>query len=138
MTRFGRPSPAVLLLAISLLASLTAPAPGEVGGCGDPDPIANAADFCVAREQLECTRAYWRGELPLERVTECEARARQGCAAVAGWPPWCTPPPTYREARACLDDMRREDLLELSPSEIPRCRLCPPPPSSEEASADAP
>ncbi len=137
MTEPHLASPRVVLLGAGVVLCLTGPAPGEVGGCGDPDPIANAADFCAAREQLECTRAYWRGELPAERIPACEERARTGCAAVADWPPWCTPRPTYREARACLDDMRREDLLDLAPSEIPRCRLCPSPPGAEEP-ADAP
>ena len=115
------------LVLLAALVSL-APAPGQVGGCGDPDPYANAADFCRARDQLECTRAYWRGELTAEQVPDCEREAAERCEAVADWPPWCRPRPTFYEARGCLDDLRREDLLELPPAEVPRCRLCPEPP----------
>ena len=107
------------LILLPVVPLMMAPSPGEVGGCGGTDGIANAQSYCEDVQELECYRQNARGEFSdSSGLGQCLAAVPRTCQAVS-WP--CMTPPTVREARACTDALRQQANLGLSRDRIPEC-----------------
>lgn len=109
-----------LLLCVPLWAG---PTQGATGGCsseGDPlDEPAQVRPYCEEREELECVRAYERGDLTLLQREECRLQALALCE-LRTFVPGCAP--TLRETGACLNALHSRSTLQQTADEIPECR----------------
>lgn len=105
------------------------PAPGEVGGCGATDDVADPVEFCLQSGSWDCRRQEFRGEI--DDVQACVDELLVECSGRA-WRPDCVPQPTLREAQICLDSLARVDNVRqdadgdgiFEVSDLPECRLC--------------
>lgn len=110
-------------------ALIVGPAPGEVGGCGSGDVVADPQDYCVQSGSWDCRRQEFRGEI--EDVQACVDELLIECAGRA-WLPSCEPYPTNTEAQLCLDALARIDNVYVDAdddgvyevTDLPECRLC--------------
>jgi len=117
---------ALRLLAAGVIAApRTGPAPGNVGGCGQEPPIADAAEFCNDKRWWQCRRDNVFGRLSDEEFTACITPIESECAG-ASWESGCTP--TQQQADACLTLLQRADLGNLTNEELLStygdCNLC--------------
>lgn len=124
MTNFRRW--ALRLLAAGVIgAALTGPAPGNVGGCGQQPPIADAVQFCNDQRWWQCRRDNVFGRLTDEEFSACIAPIEAECAGAA-WEAGCNP--TQDQADACIMLLMRADLGNLTNEELlstyGECNLC--------------
>ena len=115
-------STALVALPLALLA--VGPAPGDIGGCGNHDQIADPIYHCERRVIIDCAR---RNALdPSFDVNGCIATEQMPCQRVNRW--ICEPPPTVRQSQACLDAFQDVDNIRTAYEAIPECiALCPSP-----------
>jgi hypothetical protein len=106
-------------------AALTGPAPGNVGGCGQQPPVADAVDFCNDRRWWECRREQFGGRLTDEEFAACIAPIEGQCAGAA-WEGTCQP--TQEQADACILLLQRADRVQIPIDELLAeygdCNLC--------------
>ena len=111
----------------TMLAGLTGPAPGNVGGCGAGTQTANAATHCRDRRFWLCRRDHFAGRIDDAEFAACLQPIEEGCQG-ASWPPGCMPTPSQSEA--CIMLLQRGDLATLTNEQLlamyPDCQLCSP------------
>lgn len=118
-----------IVLMVGLLVLSVGPAPGEVGGCGDADVIADAEDHCRLSRYWDCRRQEARMEI--ENVQACVDDVEAMCAGAA-WPASCEPFPLRRQSQACIDQLALIENVFHDPNgdgnyeirEIAECNLC--------------
>ena len=122
------------LLAVGAIgATLTGPTPGNVQGCGQTAPIADAQMFCADKGRWTCRREVLGGRLTQEEADQQALMIEPTCSGFL-WPDGCQP--TESQAQACIDGLLRQpELLNIPTPELLRmysdCNLCgssPPPP----------
>lgn len=114
-----------------MLLSLTGPAPGSAGGCGAENPIISPTEHCLEVEEWSCVRDHSaappRTPITDDELAACRDAIPGRCAGVGPWPELCSP--TFAQSQACIDLLRRVDLLHLTTEELntmhDECRLCP-------------
>ncbi|MBX3250129.1 MAG: hypothetical protein KF901_23325 [Myxococcales bacterium] len=114
---------------VGLFVLVVGPAPGEVGGCGSEQVVADPIDYCLQTGAWDCRRQEFRGEI--DDVEACVDELPEACRGAA-WPAACAPFPTNREAQACLDALARVDNVYVDSNDdgvftitdLPECRLC--------------
>lgn len=114
------------LLAVGVMgACLTGPAPGNVQGCGQSAPVADARTFCYDRAWWSCRRDNVFGRLSMEEFEACVAPIETRCSGFV-WPTGCEPPQS--QADACITLLRRPDFGPIPTEELLRmyseCNLC--------------
>jgi hypothetical protein len=123
----SRLAPRALLVLAGILS--LGPAPGEVGGCGSGDVVADPVDFCIQSGSWDCRRQEFREEI--DDVQVCVDELLITCSGRA-WRPECEPFPTNAEAQICLDALARVDNVRVDSdgdgvfevSDLAECRLC--------------
>lgn len=129
MTRFSRAFIRVVLGAI-LILSLAAPGAGNVGGCGNSPPTADAGEHCINRRATACLRERIANRIDDAEYADCSNMIPQLCQG-ATWPDLpdgrpCEPTPD--ESNACIRILRREDLLVIPTPDLlmmtDLCNLC--------------
>ena len=114
-------------LAFGLLSSfLLAPAPGNVGGCGAANPVADIREHCVNTKFWMCRRDLAAGRTTMEEYTACLEPIDADCGPAASWPAGCAP--TQSQSDACVTLLSRVDFLPFTTEELLRrsddCDLC--------------
>ena len=112
------------LIALPLALLTVGPAPGDIGGCGDLDQIADPIYHCERRVIIDCAR---RNALdPSFDVNGCISTNQAPCQRVNRW--ICEPAPSVRQSQACLDAFQDVDNIRVPYESIPECMtLCPSP-----------
>ncbi|HJL18877.1 MAG TPA: hypothetical protein RMH99_24655 [Sandaracinaceae bacterium LLY-WYZ-13_1] len=114
------------LLAVGVMvASLTGPSPGSVGGCGQEPPTADAAQFCTDRRFWECRRENVFGRISDEEFSACVEPIERECAG-ATWSSGCRP--TQQAADTCISLLRDPEFGPIPTDELKamrgECTLC--------------
>lgn len=129
MTRFTRVLIRVVLGAVLVLC-LAAPGAGNVGGCGNGPPIANAEEHCFNERNTICLRERVAMRTTEVEFTECSNLVPATCTG-AQWPVRddgrpCEPTPA--ESDSCIRLLRENRYLPIPTEELlmlsDRCRLC--------------
>ena len=129
MNRFQLAFVRVLLGAVLILC-LAAPGAGNVGGCGNTPPMANAAEHCFNRRSTTCLREQIAGRLDQLGYNDCQNMVPMLCEG-ATWPALpdgrpCEPTPD--ESNECISLLRRSDLLVIPTQDLLAmtniCNLC--------------
>lgn len=119
---------ALRLLAAGVIGvSLTGPAPGNVGGCGQQPPLADAFTHCAEKRRWQCRRDHAFMRISDQDFATCLEPIERECAG-AQWDGGCTP--TQDQSDACLLLLQRADLGHLTTEELlstyDDCNLCMP------------
>jgi hypothetical protein len=108
-----------------LFLGLAGPAPGDIGGCGSTNPVASPIQHCTDKEFWQCQRDHFVGRINPAEFDTCVGRIEAMCGA-ASWPAGCLPTPD--ESTACIELLRRSDLVHLTTEELlamnDECNLC--------------
>ncbi len=109
-----------------LYACLVGPAPGNVGGCGATNPVADARDHCINERFWKCRRDLAGGRIDDAQYLDCLLPIQGACEGAA-WPLGCEP--TQSQSNACLQLLSRSDLTSFTTPDLlatfPDCNLCP-------------
>jgi len=109
-----------------LYACLVGPAPGNVGGCGASNPIADPREHCINQRFWECRRDLAGGRIDEAAYMECLIPIQGSCNA-ASWPVGCEP--TQSQSNECIVLLSRQDLVSFATPDLlttfPDCNLCP-------------
>ena len=112
--------------AAMILAGLTGPAPGNIGGCGGGASVANPVQHCRDEQFWRCRRDQFAGRIDDVQFNQCLAPIEASCSGRA-WPPGCGPTPAQSEA--CITLLQRGDLATLTNEQLDmmfsECDLCP-------------
>ena len=115
-----------------ILAGLTGPAPGNIGGCGAANEGTNPRQFCADRKYWECRRDEFANNqgvrvVSTETTAACYSGIETSCSGANVWPEGCAPTPA--QLQSCLDLLGRGDLVGLTTPELMAmysdCNLCP-------------
>ena len=133
LARFARRHRVVfqLPMMLVLLTLVVGPAPGEVGGCGQGDVVADATDHCRQTRYWDCRRQEARMEITADEVQGC-VDAVEGMCAGRTWLASCAPFPLRSQSQACIDALALPGNVYFDPNgdesydinEIPECQLC--------------
>lgn len=116
-----------LAAATVITLALTAQAPGNIGGCGAQNSVADAPMHCVNFELAKCTRDLESGRFSQEEFQSCTDgnRITATCGGAA-WPPGCAP--SSQQSEACITLLRTREFLDLTNDELlmmyDDCNLC--------------
>jgi len=108
-----------------IVACVTGPAPGNVGGCGASNPVAPANEHCINERFWKCRRDLAGGRLNESEYMDCLAPIGPACQG-AMWPAGCEP--SNSQSAACITLLSRSDLVS-TPTDVllmnnDDCNLC--------------
>ena len=105
-------------LLLPLMVLLLAPAPGEVGGCGGEEVIADAVQYCFDRAGLTCAREAQRGDIALDAEAQCQVDRQAPCPTLQ-WDVNCQP--SQRAVDSCLAALADPRRLSTATDDIGEC-----------------
>ena len=113
------------LAGVVLFLALGGPAPGNVGGCGATNAIADPVTHCEEKEFWLCRRDQFSGRIDEPTFQACLSRIDGMCMG-NNWPLGCQPSPAQSDA--CIQLLMRGDLIHLTNEELlssnDACNLC--------------
>ncbi|MCB9591529.1 MAG: hypothetical protein H6719_02245 [Sandaracinaceae bacterium] len=98
-----------------LVACIVGPAPGNVGGCGASNPIADAREHCINQRFWECRRDLAGGRINEAQYNDCLLPIASACDA-ASWPVGCEP--TNSQSDACIILLSRADRANIPTADL--------------------
>lgn len=108
-----------------MVAGLTGPAPGNIGGCGGGVSVADPIEHCRQEGFWRCRRDNFAGRTDQAGFEACLAPVEGRCEGT-NWPAQCQPTPG--QTSACIERLMAGETVHLTNAELDAmfsaCDLC--------------